>query len=457
MLDKMKNHRGATLLEIIIALAIVGLLVALAFNLLFFGNEIFAKGSDQYQVQTSVRLSTTGITEAVRFASVVSIETSKPVTFEDPYHYIYYENESVYYSYLDADDNRQTRLLGVEVKDLSFTKASPNLLNLSIRGLEEDQAYSIDMDVGLPNMSIKNNEILGETSGTALKLLKDSSVTNLSASDEVRLNREINFGMIQGEEFLFIANKAVDWSVYMGVGFQIIDSDDRIALVRATGDIGHSATIRATSVEDNTQWRQVTVTVVSETSVAKIVRSDDSVITGSVNLSVGTDEVLKVIIEPSLPEGVNVASISWTSPIEGETAFITFEEDEDNPNTVLVQGINPGGSANLTVSVALDDDEDNPTVLTDSVIINVTAITEYARLLSLSFEGNTTLSPNFDPDIVTYSVSGNGSQGLVITKPLGAVVVVDPVESKYNLSQSIDITITVSEEGKLTRTYRVTN
>ncbi len=451
-----KNDKGITLLEIIISIAIVGILLTLTFNLFFFGNEVFARGSEQYNVQTSVRISTTSITDTVRYATALYIESNKPDTFEDPYHYIYYENGIVYYSYIDSDSTRKTRFLGTDITSLEFSKQSDRLVSMSVTGIERNQTYEIDMDIGLPNMEMKNNDVFG-SAGSVLKFQKDSTITNLSASNEVRLNREANFSMFNGDDFLFVANKDVTWAIISGTGVSIISSTDRTAVVQASGTIGDQAWIRATSIADSSKYREVRMTIVEQTSSAKIVKSEDlSEITGELNLVVGESQELKVIIDPPLDidEGITIDDINWYGTNSGQ---YSFDENIADPNdTVLITGVNVGALADLTARIDLSDG----TILYDTIIINVTSTMEYAKLIDLSF-GKGVLSPTFNSDVLNYTVSGDKQETLVANANTGTTIIINPLPTntngKYDLSESINISITVSEDGKITRIYTITN
>lgn len=449
MCKYVKNNKGVTLLEIIISLAIVGLLLTLTFNLFFFGNEVFAKGSEQYNVQTSVRLSTTSITDTVRYSTALFIESNIPDTFENPYHYIYYDNGSVYYNYIDIDGTRKTRVLGTDITSLTFNKQSNRLIGMSINGVERNQSYQINMDIGLPNMEMKNNDVFG-TTGSALKFQKDGTITNLSSSNEVRLNRETNFNMFNGDEFLLVANKDVDWSIHNGTGLTILSTTARTVKIQATGSIGDIATIRATSSADSTLWRQVSITIVPQVSSVMIVKSDGTEIPGSLNLVKDTSQELMVIIDPPLGEGIEVLDIIWSGAITGVYAF--KEDLLLAPDHIAVTGQNVGGLADLTVSIELSDG----TKLYDTIIINVSSNIEYAKLIDLKFD-STPLTPAFDPDILSYTVSGNGNQELIATSNTGSTVDISPLVNKYNLSQTFTIYVTVSEEGKISRTYTISN
>jgi hypothetical protein len=413
---------------------------------------VFARGSEQYNIQTSVRLSTTSITDTVRYATALHIEENKPNIFEadDLYYYIYFENSNVYYSYLDSEGNRKTRVLGTDITSLAFTKQSNSLVGMSVSGVERNQTYDINMDIGLPNMGMRNNDVFG-TSGSVLKFQKDTTITNLSSSTEVRLNRESDFSMFNGDEFLFYANRDVNWTL-IGTGFKKIDGTVRSFKVKADGVIGNEAWIRATSIADPSNYREVKIIIVEKSYSVRIVKSDLTEIVGSLNLVEGQKEELMVITDPPLDlEGdVEITAIFWSGATPGVYAFT---ENILAPEYLEVTGQNVGGLADLRVEVEFSDH----TVLYDAIIINVSSAVEYAKLLSLSFE-NSTLIPAFDPDITSYTVTGTGNRKLTATTNVGANIVISPHDSNniYNLSnKNMEIKVTVSESGKLTRTYTI--
>ena len=51
----MKNKKGFTLLELVVAMTIISVVITMVWGLMIFGNKVYNKESDDYDVQTSVR------------------------------------------------------------------------------------------------------------------------------------------------------------------------------------------------------------------------------------------------------------------------------------------------------------------------------------------------------------------------------------------------------------------
>ncbi|MDW7667535.1 MAG: prepilin-type N-terminal cleavage/methylation domain-containing protein [Bacillota bacterium] len=453
------NRKGVTLLELIIALAIVGLVLTLAFNLFFFGNEIFAKGSDQYEVQHSVRLSLSSVTNEIRYASTLYIENDKPDTFEDPYSYLYYENSSVYYSYIDTDDTRRTKTLGNDITSISFSKESDKLIEITLNGLEQNQSYEIITEVGLPNMSIKNNDIIG-TSGTVLKFEKNSEIVNLSSTDELIILPKTDFTLYPNEERFLLANKDVDWNLVDGDtgNFILTTIDSKTASIKASSTVGDWVTVEAEDIDDPLNTRQVDILVIEETYTAEIKHSNDQPIIGDLDLLVNEKKTLKVFITPTLEEGITIQGISWENDFPNEsTSYFASTQDLDNPDIVEIEGKDEGGNAKLEVIINLIDDNSSTTYeLYDFIIVDVSNDIQYPELTSLYFDTKkVNLEPTFEPSILSYTVSGDTQEKLVATTIEGNEISYNPepnINGKYDLSLISQIKITVTKDDKL-RTY----
>ena len=71
-----KNSRGVTLVELLISLALVGVVLSIAVSVFLFGNTSFRSGSSQYDLQAKVRFALFELTEDVRFAKEMTILTA---------------------------------------------------------------------------------------------------------------------------------------------------------------------------------------------------------------------------------------------------------------------------------------------------------------------------------------------------------------------------------------------
>ena len=68
----MKHRKnGFTLIELIVAMALVSIVVALAFNILVFGNKVQKNSTNEYNLQSSVRIATEQVNKIVRYSTAL--------------------------------------------------------------------------------------------------------------------------------------------------------------------------------------------------------------------------------------------------------------------------------------------------------------------------------------------------------------------------------------------------
>lgn len=63
--------KGFTLIELVIVIAILGIVIYLGFSFFSFGNRSFSRGQDQSSIQHSVRMASRYITDEIRTAKDV--------------------------------------------------------------------------------------------------------------------------------------------------------------------------------------------------------------------------------------------------------------------------------------------------------------------------------------------------------------------------------------------------
>lgn len=167
-------NKGFTLIEVILTLAIVGIVIAGAFSMLSFGNKAVSIGEKQYDVQNGVRVASDIITDELRFAK--EIEIVNPATIPNPV----------------TDDNRYILLNGAQAvecrsKDgsrytafgltagLSFKKVgaagNEKIINFYIMGKDNEQDFEISTEVKPLNFHLEpgNAGILGLNEGFAVR------------------------------------------------------------------------------------------------------------------------------------------------------------------------------------------------------------------------------------------------------------------------------------------------
>lgn len=70
-MKRLNNKKGFTLLELIVVIAIIGMVITTIFSLLFIGYDVYGKASDDFQIQSDVRLAMEEINTTVRSSKAV--------------------------------------------------------------------------------------------------------------------------------------------------------------------------------------------------------------------------------------------------------------------------------------------------------------------------------------------------------------------------------------------------
>lgn len=163
----LKKNQGVTLVELIITLALIGIVLVMGLNLYFLGEKVFSSGGTVYQLQSPIRLAEAFITKEVRNATNITI-VNAPITPEAGFHYIYLEDGRIIY-YFDGTTSDLTEAIMVDQNLFMIKKDSNgrNFLSLSLRGSLNGEEYHLETDILLNN--IINQP---EAEGKAIKYTK---------------------------------------------------------------------------------------------------------------------------------------------------------------------------------------------------------------------------------------------------------------------------------------------
>jgi prepilin-type N-terminal cleavage/methylation domain-containing protein len=195
MLKSVKNESGVTLVELIIVLAIIGIVVTMASSVQLFGLKTFNMGQDQYNSQYNIRRASEYITKELRYAQTMEILSAVPAAFETGKKYIYVDGSSIknYKGGLD--------IIIVHDSASSFTPSiifneSPvnsKILNFEINGIYDGQNFSISTEVLPVNIAATDPDpIMGVADGIAISYgpFTDAEIVEV---DKILLNiKDIN-------------------------------------------------------------------------------------------------------------------------------------------------------------------------------------------------------------------------------------------------------------------------
>lgn len=90
----MRKKNGFTLVELIIASSLMLIVLATAFSMMFFGNRVFSKSTDEYDIQASLRAAVETTNQNVRYSSAVFTipSTTFPQTLTADWNYFGLQN-----------------------------------------------------------------------------------------------------------------------------------------------------------------------------------------------------------------------------------------------------------------------------------------------------------------------------------------------------------------------------
>ncbi|MCW3490306.1 prepilin-type N-terminal cleavage/methylation domain-containing protein [Dethiobacter alkaliphilus] len=156
------NRKGLSLVELMVALSVLLLVLAIGYPFYFFGTRSFAVGEEQSNVQRDLRVAASFITRELRNATFVQIGTD---TADDGYEYIYLNDDNIKH----LKDTTITTWTNDNILSLSFNiEEKENIVTFQITGQEGNQVYSINSSVHLNN--VKNQP---EASGSLIRYSND--------------------------------------------------------------------------------------------------------------------------------------------------------------------------------------------------------------------------------------------------------------------------------------------
>lgn len=161
------HRKGFTIVELIIVLTLLGIVLGVGYNLFFYGENTFRKGSNKYQLQSDVRLASDFISEEIRNAVEVDI-ISLPITAQTGYHYIYLDGSIIKYLYNGNTENKTTAIMNNQaIFSIRKDSSNKNFLKITLKGKLDGQEYDLETEIYLSNISNK-----AATSGKAIRYKK---------------------------------------------------------------------------------------------------------------------------------------------------------------------------------------------------------------------------------------------------------------------------------------------
>lgn len=185
MRNLLKNTKGFTLMEMLVAVALMAVVIGLGYNLYFQLNSAHKQAELKWNAQTKA-------TQAAEFISkelsgAYSLDINKKSTLGKNEKSIYLKNG--YLIYKDKETNTEKNISDWKF-NITFDRAKDddgkelnNVLYYSIQALDEEnnEIYEVNSNIYLANMP-ENAGITG-TKGSSVVYSKDASVTGVSIPD----------------------------------------------------------------------------------------------------------------------------------------------------------------------------------------------------------------------------------------------------------------------------------
>ena len=161
MKNKLWNNKGLTLIELIITIALLGIIISFMFTFFQFNYSTFFRSNRQYNVQTSLNNCARLIEEELRFADAIKIHLNK-VDFCETKNYIYLDDSIIKIKTM-GNESKSLMVENIIIADKPCFQLDGNLLTFQIKGQspKNKEEFIIKSTIELLNFKNTANEIEG--------------------------------------------------------------------------------------------------------------------------------------------------------------------------------------------------------------------------------------------------------------------------------------------------------
>ena len=178
---KKKNISGITLIELMVALGIMGIVMTTLYSLFTFSNRTLLRGERQYDIQSDMRIAMDSLVNNIRKATYVTLlsanESKAEIAEGLPYNYLYIDGNSMFYARFDNISNSHSvsKLAGRLVPDKSaFSRAKNDILRIELAAEYNGQTYPVSSEVLLVNLSLLGRKINGTERDKGIKFMTET-------------------------------------------------------------------------------------------------------------------------------------------------------------------------------------------------------------------------------------------------------------------------------------------
>lgn len=150
----LSNNRGITLIELIISIAIMGVIVLAIMSLFGFGNKSFIYSNKRSDLQNQVQLVSNIITEEIRNATEISLNDTSPPFSDNTYNYITISGQKIILVNNGISTEKTEAIITEYNPMFTLTELSNrnNIVSFTIKGTIDGQDYEVTTKVALNNI-----------------------------------------------------------------------------------------------------------------------------------------------------------------------------------------------------------------------------------------------------------------------------------------------------------------
>jgi prepilin-type N-terminal cleavage/methylation domain-containing protein len=357
MLNFLHDKRGFTLIELIVVIAIVGLIISMAFSFYVFGSNTLTIGENQSNVQHNVRMAAKYITNELRIARTVEIldEIPDEIDIEPQKNYIFVDGNTI--KHIKTEDSIDKDIfheastkfsIGMEFK---INEDNAKILNFKIDAKYDDQDFEVLSEVLIVNMASTDDitEDIEETIGGKVIVfsnpLTDNEVVNVDAM--LLSLKDLNQFLVEGSGILTLLPPPDPNLIRLPIngknGSDISWYSTKENVINTNGTVLRPGILEADEEVD------LTATI---TKGIEVMTKDFTVIVSNLDPLVINNTTLSPVVEGEECSHIFTASggeggYTFTSP---DTDLLTDHGLTLEPNGQL-SGTATGGSITFTVSV----------------------------------------------------------------------------------------------------------
>lgn len=159
---RLHTNAGLTLIELVIVLALMVLVIGTVYVFFDFVNNSFAKGGDQYLLQSNLRNASDFVIKEVRNATELEFVTV-PFTEDASFQYIYVESNVLKHKYAGtATDKSENIITGAELFSVREEHTTGRYyFSINMKGSINGEDYTLNTEILLNNISSMTEPLSG--------------------------------------------------------------------------------------------------------------------------------------------------------------------------------------------------------------------------------------------------------------------------------------------------------